>query len=109
MTILRITRDSGFADRTRNYTVIANGITLGKISDGETKDFEIKTNTQEVYLSIDWCRSNKLAATPSGNDVIHLTAESSLRGFRLFLAVAYIAIMPTKYIRLTAGYWPRFV
>ncbi|APE02186.1 hypothetical protein BM526_10215 [Alteromonas mediterranea] len=100
MTILRISRDSGFADRTRDYTVIANGSTLGKIGNGETKDFEIDANEQEVYLSVDWCRSNKLSVVPSEDGVIHLTAESSLRGFKLFLALAYIALMPTKYIRL---------
>ncbi len=101
MSILRISRDSGFADRTRNYTVIANGGALGKIGNGETKDFEIDAYAQEVYLSVDWCRSNKLTVVPSEDGVIHLTAESSLRGFKLFLALAYMAIMPTKYIRLS--------
>lgn len=104
MTILRISRDSGFADRTRDYTVIANGCTLGKIGNGETKDFKIDANEQEIYLSVDWCRSNKLTVVPSEGGMIHLTAESSLRGFKLFLALAYIALMPTKYIRLSQAH-----
>lgn len=101
MATLRISRDSGLADITRHYQIVANGKVIGKIGNGETKDFEIEAKTQDVYLVIDWCRSNKLTIEAAQDDHIHLFAKSSLRGFKMLLVLVYIIFLPTSYIRLS--------
>jgi len=100
MSAIKITRDSGYADRIRAYKVICNTEVIGKISNGETKVFDIPTGECELYLKIDWCRSNKIKITGAKDKQINLYGGSSLRGIKLLFALLYIVILPHKYLWL---------
>lgn len=101
MTSIVITRDSGLTDRARKYRVICNSIECGLIGNGETRKFDLSPGDYEVFLKIDWCRSNKLKVTLSEGESAEFEAGSSLRGFKLFLSIFYIFLLPSKYLWLT--------
>lgn len=94
-----IQRDSGYADRIRKYKVILNGKEVGKIGNGETKEFDAPLGDNEVFLKIDWCRSNKLGFESHKDSVERYECGSSLRGIKLLFAIIYV-FMPHKWIWL---------
>lgn len=100
MSKIIITRDSGYADRLRKYKVIVNGKVVGTIGNGESKEFGVCDGNNEVFLKIDWCRSNKIIKQINSGDIIHYKGSSSLRGIHLQFALFYALFMPHKYLRL---------
>jgi hypothetical protein len=59
--ILELTRvDNRWKDRLRAYRVTVDGLEVGEIRRGETKDFPVEPGSHEVVLRIDWCRSPTL-------------------------------------------------
>lgn len=95
---LVIKRDSGYADAARKYKVVCNGKPLGKISNGETQEFSTEDTDLELFLKIDWCRSNKITIQLEPDQVKNIECGSSLRGGKLFLAIVYVFFMPHKYL-----------
>ena len=98
MSNLKVSRDSGYADRARKYKIICNSECLGKIGNGETMDFDLSPGDYELYLKIDWCRSNKIRFSASPNEQVIINASSSLRGIKLLFAIVYAVLLPHKYL-----------
>lgn len=103
MSKITISRDSGYADRVRKYKVICNGEEVAKVGNGETIEFEVPPGEKEVYLKIDWCRSNKVAVSVPPGGEVHLQGGSSLRGTAVFMAIVYVLFMPHKYLWLQSN------
>ncbi|BDX06902.1 hypothetical protein [Planctobacterium marinum] len=102
MAKIQIVRDSGFADRSRDYEVICDGELLGKIANGDTGEFEVSPGKHEIYLSIDWCRSNSVSIdVAEGHPNTMLKCGSNLGGLKLLLAALYITVWRNDYIWLT--------
>lgn len=87
MALLKIVRDSGYADRVRAYKVILDGEEAGKIRDGEIKEFPISSGPHDVSLKIDWCGSNTIQFTATEGDVLTFSAKSNLRGSRIWASL----------------------
>jgi hypothetical protein len=85
--LLRIVRDSGYADRLRAYTVTIDGNNAGEIKNGETKDFPITPGQHVLALKIDWCGSNTVEFHATDEDVITFDARSNLRGSKLVASI----------------------
>lgn len=102
MSKLRISRDSGYADRARKYTVMCEGKELGKIGNGESVEFDVPPGEKEVYLKVDWCRSNKVRINVPTEGTAQLSGGSNLRGPRIMLAIVYVLFKPHDYLWLTA-------
>lgn len=100
MSTIKVSRDSGYADRIRDYKVICNSEVIGKISDGQTKVFEIPEGKHEIYMKIDWCRSNKLQIDITVDKQLCLFVGSNLRGIKILLAIFFIFFAPHKYLFL---------
>lgn len=100
MAVLRIKRDSGYADRLRDYSVILDGIQTGKIGNGETKEFPIPPGQHELRLKVDWCGSNAIQFAASNNDILGFSARSNLQGVKLLAAVWYVFFAPKSWIVL---------
>lgn len=97
---LTIQRDTGYADRMRAYKVILDGRVVAKIKNGQRVTLEIDTGEHELFLKVDWCRSNKLNfSTQTGEDVA-FSCGSSLRGMKVFLVFFYATILRHKYLWL---------
>jgi len=100
MATIRISRDSGYADILREYKVALDGKTIGKIRDGETKDFDLKDGNHKIWLKIDWCRSNKLTFFIHAGETICFDGCSNLKGNKKWLVLLYILFAPHKYLLL---------
>ena len=53
--MIRLKRDSGYADRMRAYKVILDGKEVTKIRNGQQIELDVAPGNHEVYLKIDWC------------------------------------------------------
>ena len=100
MATIRINRDSGYADRLRAYQVVVDGKTIGKIKNRETKEFETMRGDHELFLKIDWCRSDKIEFSVADKEKKEFDCGSSLRGLRLFLMIIYGTFLCNRYIWL---------
>ena len=60
MTSVKISRISEFASKFRKYKIIVDGDNMGTIKDGKTVEIPVQPGEHELYLKIDWCRSNKI-------------------------------------------------
>jgi hypothetical protein len=80
LAVVKIVRDSGYADRVRDYDVILDGNKVGKIGNGETIEFPVSNGRHDLSLKIDWCGSKVIRFTAAEKDVFTFDAESNLRG-----------------------------
>ncbi len=97
---IQITRDSGWADRFRNYKIILDGVTIGKIANGGSETFDIESGPHELQIAIDWCTSNRVRFDTARKALIRFECESSLRGLHVFKAFVKILHGKDSYIRL---------
>jgi len=97
--MITITRDSGYADRLRAYKIILDGENVGSISNGEKVDLNVPAGEHELYLKIDWARSNKLNFRFDDKQ-IDFIVSSPMRGGRVVMAFIYTFFLFNKYIKL---------
>lgn len=101
--MVRIKRDSGYADRIRAYKVVLDGKVVGEIKNGQKLDFDVAPGKHRLNLKIDWCRSNIVEFEMAGN-TIEFECGSNLRGFKLLLSLLYITLLRSQYIWLKRKY-----
>lgn len=53
-------RGKGYADKMRAYTVLLDGNEIGKIRQGESKQFQAQEGKHTLQLKIDWCISKPI-------------------------------------------------
>jgi hypothetical protein len=100
LALLRIVRDSGYADRLRAYKVIVDGKTAGEIRNGEAKEIPISGGQHDLSLKIDWCGSKTIQFTVADGDVLTFDAKSNLRGPKLLAAPWYALFAWSSYLQL---------
>jgi hypothetical protein len=100
LALLKIVRDSGYADRLRAYKVVVDGKTVGEIRDGETKEFPISDGQHELSLKIDWCGSQTIHFTTAHGDALTFNAKSNLRGPKVMAALWYALFARNSYLHL---------
>ena len=95
---LSVTRDSGFADRIRAYTIFVNNKKIGSINNGETKEFEFEVleGVNTIYAKIDWQKS-EVYEFQGDEKLISFSVYSKLRGWRLFTS-GFIGFIPNSWI-----------
>ena len=99
-TLIAISRDSGYADRLRKYRVVCDATEIGRISDGESAEFAVSPGAHRLVLKVDWCSSEEVHFNIGTDQVVHFSCGSSLRGFRLFLAMYYVLFARARYLWL---------
>src|SRR5258708_30775305 len=95
-----ISRDAGYADRLRDYRVVCDGVEIGRIANGASGTFEVAPGTHRLVLLVDWCSSNEVSFTIADGETLSLSCGSSLRGFRLLLAIYYATFARKRYLWL---------
>jgi hypothetical protein len=100
LALLKIVRDSGYADRVRAYKVIIDGTTIGEIRNGETKEFPISSGQHDLSLKIDWCGSKVVRFAVSDKDVLTFDARSNLRGLKLLAGLWYAFVAWSSYLHI---------
>ncbi|SRR5258708_3528220 len=76
-TTLTISRDSGWADRLRDYRVLVDGIGVAGIGNGETKSIGVRPGKHVPSMEIDWCRSNAVTFEISEDQTSDSCADSA--------------------------------
>jgi hypothetical protein len=106
LALLKIVRDSGYADRLRAYKVIIDGNLVGEIRDGETKEFPISNGQHDLSLKIDWCGSNTIRFTVAQGDLLTFGARSNLRGPKVLAALWYALFAQSSYLLIEQRNYP---
>lgn len=78
--MLVITRRSSFYDKFRSYTIYVNGEKYAKIGNNSKTEIDLPAGEYEIYLSIDWCKSNKLSINIEENQNIYLECYPRKKG-----------------------------
>jgi hypothetical protein len=99
---ISVSRDSGYADRRRDYRVLLDGAEIGRIGNGGQKSFEISPGRHQLMLKIDWCRSNIVDFNSPDGGSAQFKSGSSLRGWRLALLLHYATFGFRNYLWLRA-------
>ena len=56
-----INRTSEYLNRGRRYSICIDGKEMGKMVNGETKEFNVSPGQHSVFAKIDWCSSETLS------------------------------------------------
>ena len=78
MAIIRLKRTSEFNNRMRDYKIFIDGQQVGRIANGETKDFPATEGQHTVTAKIDWCSSPDILVDINENQ----TKNLKVGGFR---------------------------
>jgi len=68
MAKLIIIRSNEYLNRLRAYRIYLNGIKLGNVGNGETKEFTVRPGKHQVCAKIDWCGSRTLSFEVAENE-----------------------------------------
>jgi hypothetical protein len=99
-TTISVSRDSGYADRLRDYRVLLDGTEIGRIGNGGQKSFEIAPGHHVLIIKVDWCRSNIVSFDLADGKSAQFKCGSSLRGWRLVLTFYYATVGFRNYLWL---------
>lgn len=97
--MIKIKRDSGYADRIRAYKVILDEKVIGEIKNGQEVTLEVPKGNHQLYLKIDWCRSNTVNFD-ANDSAIKFECGSNLRGLKILLVMFYIIFFRDQYLWL---------
>ena len=99
-TTISVSRDSGYADRLRDYRVPLDGAEIGRLGNGAAKTFEISSGQHQLMIKVDWGRSNLFAFDIGEGQSARFLCGSNLRGWRIVLALYYATFGFRKYLWL---------
>ena len=97
--MIRIKRDSGYADRFREYKVMLDDNIIGSIKNGAVQTLEVPPGKHRLQLKLDWCRSNTVEFETNSN-VVDFECGSNVRGIKIFYWFAYISFLCNEYMWL---------
>lgn len=96
--MIKITRKNEYADRIRNYKILIDGNLFGTIKPNETISLYLPNGNHNIYLKIDWCKSNKINFTLSEKENLHFECGNNLKGWKLLISILYITILKNRYL-----------
>ena len=97
---ISVSRDSGYADRLRDYRVLLDGAEIGRLGNGAAKNFEIPSGRHQLMIKVDWGRSNIVAFDAGESQSSRYLCGSNLRGWRVLLAIYYMSFGFRSYLWL---------
>ena len=99
-TTVTLNRDSGYADRVRDYRVLLDGSEIGRIANGETESFEIVPGQHRLAIKVDWCATDAINFLAVQDQITTFNCGSNLRGANLIFALYYVLFARSKYLWL---------
>lgn len=101
-TTISVNRDSGYADRLRDYRVLLDGAEIGRIGNGAAKTFEVPSGHHQLTVKVDWAHSNVVTFDIGEGQSARFLCGSNLRGWRILLAIYYASFGFRNYLWLRA-------
>lgn len=90
MAIIIVKRKTNYAGYFRSYQIILDGINVGTIKNGETKEFETTSGGHNIQSKVDWFASPELSLILSEEDKKEITIGDSEYGWLLIVALGII-------------------
>ncbi|MES2951036.1 MAG: hypothetical protein V4858_21070 [Pseudomonadota bacterium] len=100
MAFVQISRDSGYTDVLRSYSILLNGQKIGELKNGETKLMPIGEGKHTLIAKIDWCGSESIHFSISPGETVNFSVRSNLRGWRILLTLFVILFSRNSYLSL---------
>jgi hypothetical protein len=97
--MIRIKRDSGYADRLRAYKVVLDDNVVGVLNNGKQFELEVTPGKHRLQLKIDWGCSNIVDFEMKDCD-IEFQCGNNLKGFKILLSIFYATIFSNQCIWL---------
>jgi len=97
--MIRIKRDSAYADRLRAWKVVLDSNVVGEIRNGRQLELKVTPGKHRLQLKKYWCCSNIVDFEMNDCD-IEFQCGSNLRGFKILLSIFYVTIFSNQYIWL---------
>lgn len=87
-----------FSDHLRSYEVVIDGAVTGQLGPGESCTCEVAPGSHEVYVKIDWCRSQKLDVCLTPGQTVKFGCAPRAN---LFTDLYWATLGRSRYIKLT--------
>jgi hypothetical protein len=101
MAWLTLRRPRQYADMLREYRVLIDAQDYVTIRRGQTIIVELPQGSHQLIAKIDWCSSQLLKIHLESEGTTSLEVGSNIAGWRLFLALFYVTVLPDQYLYLT--------
>jgi len=86
-----IHRPNEYVGKLRKLWIFIDGEKTAYVKNGKTVSLEVNSGKHEIYVEMDYLKSNKLEMTVDPQDTVHLECGSTLRGIKVFFS-AFIFI-----------------
>ena len=97
--MIRIIRESGIADILRSYQIIVDDYVVGEIRNGARVEFDVPPGKHQIYMKINWCRSN-VVDFEAKQGVVQFECGSNIRGWKTLIALLYVTFLRDQYLWL---------
>jgi hypothetical protein len=86
-----------WTDRARVYEVVVDDLVAGRVAYGKSSSFEVAAGSHEIFMKIDWCRSEKviLDLVPGQKAFLDCSARNPFTG------LYWITFGRRRHIKLT--------
>lgn len=98
--MLKIKRAANFWDRLRSYKVVLDGKVVGEIRHDQELQLDAPPGKHQLYMKIDWCRSNIVEFESSG-ELDEFECGNSMEGLRVWLTMVYVTALRNSYLWLS--------
>lgn len=100
---IAIEREYAFNDLLRDYQVLVDGKSIGRLEPEGEIEFEADTDGV-IKLKIDWCYSNEIKIIDYNDPVqLYLKAKSNIYGWKRLAILYYVFFRRNKYIKLSVS------
>jgi hypothetical protein len=89
----------GSAELLREYSVVLDEQVIGALKLNQSLDYDVEPGKHQLYLKIDWCRSN-IVYFQSDGETIEFECGSNVQGWRVLLTIFYITLWKDQYLWL---------
>lgn len=80
MATIKLQRPSEYNNRMRDYKIFIDGLQVGTIANGETKEFATTVGQHSVTAKIDWCSSPDISIKTDDNEIRNLKVSGFKNG-----------------------------
>lgn len=105
MSTLHIQRSREYINKLRNYVIVLDGKKVGKIADGENKEFELTPGVHTLKFTIDWTSSKEETFTINEGES-KTFAVSGFKGARWMMPLGLVLIAIGMLMEFAFGFNP---
>jgi len=98
--MLKLNRDKAYADSARAYKIFIDGKQVGMIKNGGEEKMEVDPGNHNIYIKIDWCRTDEMVFEFDGKNTIHFKCGNNLKGWKKAFPFFVLFFSPRKYLWL---------